>query len=802
MRRLGGRGGPRAAVVGALLVVAAVAAPDPPVAAPVPIPSESVADADESPRAPFALGHVVVKFRTELAAEEADALLAEEALGPRRSIGRTGADVVSVPRGHERDAIARLRARAGVAFAEPDYVVHAASLVAPTDPLAASQWAMATIGMPDAWSYSVGNGVLVAVIDTGIDMTHEDLSSQWTYSPADGNPAHHVLLSAPDPSCVPVSQPVDDNGHGTHVAGTIAAASTLSGSGAVGVAGMAPGARILPLKALDCKAHGLATDVATAIEIAAQGGAQVINLSLGLPGSCISSPIQTAIEEAIGAGSFVVAEVGNDGNATTEVPAACGGAFGVAATTPDDAHASFSNTNGTVMLSAPGVDILSTYNGSNSDYASMSGTSMAAAHVSGCGALLKSVDGGLGPAQLAQLLESAAVDLGDPGRDDLFGAGRLDCGRAVASAAGAAPTPGPTSTRTPTPTTTPSPTGTSAPAPTASPTDTPIAANPASATTVATALSPSGTPAGSTATITPTVAVIPSPTATFGAVASATPSLVPSPTLTPTSNVAPATATPTNALAVSATATFGVATPTPTPAPTITTNAVPSPTPSQTPSGSGTPSAALPTPTATVGSVNCSGFATWAEAQAFFLAHGGPTQDPFGLDGDHDGIACESLPGAPGNAATATALAQTPPASPAASPSSTPSPGGTPSPSPSPTLLASGTPTATAVAAPSPAPGADRFEDNSSAMSYSSSSAWAQVLDGAASAGHYRRSSQVASSAAFTVTGGDGTLVRWGAVRGPTSGNADVSLDGAFVATVDLYAPATTFGPVAAYAIP
>src|SRR5581483_12468774 len=110
--------------------------------------------------------------------------------------------------------------------------------------------------------------------------------------------------------------------------------------------------------------------------------------------------------------------------------------------------------------------------------------------------------------------------------------------------------------------------------------------------------------------------------------------------------------TPTNALAVSATATFGVATPTPTPAPTITTNAVPSPTPSQTPSGSGTPSAALPTPTATVGSVNCSGFATWAEAQAFFLAHGGPTQDPFGLDGDHDGIACESLPGAPGNAAT------------------------------------------------------------------------------------------------------------------------------------------------------
>jgi hypothetical protein len=217
-----------------------------------------------------------------------------------------------------------------------------------------------------------------------------------------------------------------------------------------------------------------------------------------------------------------------------------------------------------------------------------------------------------------------------------------------------------------------------------------------------------------------------------------------------------------------------------------------------------------------LGDVNCSDFPGWRAAQDFFLVNGGPAADPFGLDADGDGIACESLPGAPGNAATATALAQAPTATATASASSTPTATapptatatlGTPSPTatvdplatatpvistatPSPTPLPP-TPTSTGTPTPLPNPGSVRYEDNSSAVSYGSG--WTQILDASASAGHYRRSQTVGSSATFTVTSSGAPLV-WAAIRGPAAGRADLALDGVFLRTVDLYAPQIEYG--------
>src|SRR5207302_1375256 len=116
----------------------------------------------------------------------------------------------------------------------------------PNDPLYSSQWDLPKIGMPDAWAITTGSAnVKVAVIDTGIDFSHEDLTGQWTYAPG-RSPSEHVMLSTPVSSgCSVPSEPTDDEGHGTHVSGTIAAASTMTGGAAVGVAGIAPGVRIM-----------------------------------------------------------------------------------------------------------------------------------------------------------------------------------------------------------------------------------------------------------------------------------------------------------------------------------------------------------------------------------------------------------------------------------------------------------------------------------------------------------------------------------------------------------------------------
>jgi thermitase len=275
------------------------------------------------------------------------------------------------------------------------------------------QYASGLLGLDAARACSTGGGVLVAVVDTGIDATHPALSglvgSGW-----------NVFVSSADVS--DIGNGVDDDGdgsvdemtgHGTHVAGMIAQ--------------VAPGAVILPIKSLDSDGVGDAFFLAAAIYHAIDSGAAVINLSLGSTHS--AWVVEEAVAEAVGAGIVVTAAAGNLNRAEpAEYPAAGGNALGVAATDANDLKSDFSNYHPILTISAPGTEIVSAVPGG---YASWSGTSMATPFVSGAAALvLDAYSGGVGVRdQLAQT--ATPIDEVNPGYGGLLGAGRLDVAAAV-----------------------------------------------------------------------------------------------------------------------------------------------------------------------------------------------------------------------------------------------------------------------------------------------------------------------------------------------------------------------------------
>jgi len=271
------------------------------------------------------------------------------------------------------------------------------------DPYIDSQWALRTLEADSSWSVADGSGQTVAVIDTGVSREPDvarNLLVGWD-----------VIRGRSDGRN-------DQNGHGTHVAGVIAAEA----NNGIGGAGLAPGAKILPVRALDTNGNGFWSDVANGIVYAVNQGAGVINLSLG--GDTDDPSLRAAINYALGNGRIVVAAVGNDGTGAATYPAAYPGVIGVAASDGADRVASFSNHGQAVDLAAPGVGILSTVPG---DFASSSGTSMAAPFVSATAALLRSaaVARGLGHVDVQQALRSSAVDVEARGFDARSGAGRV-----------------------------------------------------------------------------------------------------------------------------------------------------------------------------------------------------------------------------------------------------------------------------------------------------------------------------------------------------------------------------------------
>ncbi len=331
-----------------------------------------------------------------------------------------------------------------VAFAEPDYPAQATGTgtgIYPDDPAWDFQWSLNKINTPDAWKIITGTQELtLAILDSGIQLDHPDLSSKiWVNSGEipgnslddDGNGKvddvhgwhfYHqwtgsVYIPAEDGSVQ------DDFGHGTHVAG-IASASTNNG---IGIAGISWGARLMPVKVLDEYGNGWYSDIASGILYAADNGAQIINLSLG--GEEDSQLLRDAVDYARARGCLVVASSGNSGGPVF-YPAAYEPVLAVAATNENDHHASFSSYGSQVDIAAPGTDIYSTW--VRSSYFTLSGTSMAAPHVSGTAALVWSQKPDLTAAEVISSLLETADDIEAPGFDSYTGWGRVNAFKAVA----------------------------------------------------------------------------------------------------------------------------------------------------------------------------------------------------------------------------------------------------------------------------------------------------------------------------------------------------------------------------------
>jgi serine protease len=341
--------------------------------------------------------------------------------------------VIKVPEGKVGEKIKEYLTRSDVDYAEPNYLVYA--LMIPNDSYYPLQWHMYNsvyggIHVDEAWNISTGYGVTVAVIDTGISRLGQDLINTrfvpgYDFENGDANPA-------------------DDNGHGTHVAGTIAQ-STNNGRG---VAGVAFNSNLMPVKVLDQHGSGTTANVALGIRYAADNGAKVASLSLGGPDD---TTLRDAVIYAYNKGVTVVAAAGNDNSSEISYPAAYNDyVIAVGATRYDETRAYYSNYGTGLDVVAPGGDMTvdqnndgyvdgvlqETFQGNphvynNWGYYFFQGTSMATPHVSGVAALLISKGNARTPDEVRTIIQETADDLGTPGRDDTYGWGLVNASRAV-----------------------------------------------------------------------------------------------------------------------------------------------------------------------------------------------------------------------------------------------------------------------------------------------------------------------------------------------------------------------------------
>lgn len=367
--------------------------------------------AHAAPQGEFARGRVLIEARAGLSDAELDKLVKAHG-GKRRKLGQSRMHVVDLPPGlSEEEAVEKLSRRPELKFAELDRKVTTAMAV--NDPYIGSAWHLGKIGAPAAWDSTQGSGVTIAILDTGVNAAHPDLKDRLV-------PGYNVYNNNTDTS--------DLCGHGTAVAGT-AAAST---NNALGVAGVAGAARIMPVRIAYKDASGgcpaYFSTIASGITWAADNGARIANVSyVGIAGS---SAVKSAARYMKGKGGLVFISAGNNNIDENVAPDT---AFIIVSSTDSyDRKSSFSSWGSFVSLAAPGTGIWTTNN--TLGYSSWNGTSFASPVGAGVAGLMMAARPDLNADQVEALLFQTALDLGTAGRDPVFGYGRVNAAAAVSAA--------------------------------------------------------------------------------------------------------------------------------------------------------------------------------------------------------------------------------------------------------------------------------------------------------------------------------------------------------------------------------
>jgi len=364
----------------------------------------SIATVYAAPNNPWRSGTILVKPRAGLPAEEFDNILKTNNGQSQEVIGSLDVHVVNVPAHAEEAVVRALSHNPNVEFAELDKAVEL-SATTPNDPQFPSAWHLPKINATTAWDFSKADGIVIAILDTGVDGSHPDLAKQMIpgWNAVDGS----TVTS-------------DIYGHGTAVAGTAAAAS----NNATGVAAIAWNAKIMPVRITN-RTDGYAywSDIARGLDWAANNGADVANISYGVTSS---STISNAAQKMRSKGGLVVVAAGNDG----KDPGYADNKYmiSVSATTSTDAKASWSNYGAYIDVGAPGSSILTTNRGGG--YGNWSGTSFASPATAGVIALIMSANPALTPDDIERVLENSADKIAGSW-SPYYGNGRINASNAV-----------------------------------------------------------------------------------------------------------------------------------------------------------------------------------------------------------------------------------------------------------------------------------------------------------------------------------------------------------------------------------
>ena len=361
----------------------------------------------------WAEGHILVKPRAHVSAGQFSEMLGRFGAQSVGKIRALEVHVVKVPPQAEQAMVEALSHNPNVEFAEVD-TLHTPGETTANDTYFGNAWHLDTMNAPLAWDQSKGDGIVVAVLDSGVDPNHPDLQGQLV-------PGRNIYDGNDNTA--------DVYGHGTNVAGVIAADS----NNGIGVTSLAWNAKIMPVRISQLNGSAYSSTIASGLTWAADHGAKVANISYAISGS---STVITAAQYMRDKGGVVCSSAGNDGTNLSTLPTDA--IITVSATDSGDNLASWSSYGNVVDVAAPGVNIWTTLNGGG--YGPVSGTSFSSPATAAVVALVMARNPALSPAQVDGIIMNASLDLGTPGKDVYFGYGRVDAAAAV-SAGGSSPAP-------------------------------------------------------------------------------------------------------------------------------------------------------------------------------------------------------------------------------------------------------------------------------------------------------------------------------------------------------------------------